>query len=420
MTKPAAEPEPMTVQQPQWQRWLGIFALIVGLTISVLSVVRVGGGGLDFPVLYETGRGIAFGTDVYTSFDAEYYRARYTVTQYGMFYPPSTGVAVLPLALLPYGVAKWSFTVLTLVVVIFGVRELFRLRPGAVGPSAWYIAAAVVLASAAMRWGAMLLQVAPLVFGLLCLFIAALHRARPRLAIGIAMFVLCLKVTLAPPFLGLLLVYRKFGAVFAMVTAWIGINAFGFWRFGPGSFAGYRSNVAVLEDINQISSPDPWRPVALPRLDWVSLGYGLTGNLPLSRILSAGLAVGFGLWIFREWLRGSPALTPRNTALFLPALVCLSSCGMYHHQYDAVMFFAPVFITWICLERRVTPALVLCAPLVLMILALPIGKVQDLLEHSLGLFGVGLLKLSFPVAFTLAMIGSTLHLSSHALDKRNV
>lgn len=411
MTTPLRELEPIAPREPRGLLLLGLAALMAGLAISLLGTVRAGGGGLDFPVLYEMGRGIAFGRDVYSTFDAKYYTAQYSVTQYGMFYHPSTGVVLLPLSLLPYSAAWWSFTVLTFAAVIAGVRELFRLRPGAVRPSAWYFAAALVLASAAMRWGAMLLQIAPMVFGLLCLFIGALHRGRSRTAAAIAMLVLCLKVTLAPPFLGLLLVYRRFGVVFATVAAWIVINALGFLRLGPSSFAGYLKNIAVLEDITQISSPDPWRPIALPRLDWVSLAYGLTGNLTLSRVISVSLALTFALWLFLEWRRQSPELSPRNTALFLPALVCLSSCGMYHHQYDAVLFFAPVIVAWICLERRITPAVVLCAPLVLMIVALPIGRMQALLEQWLGLFGVGLLKLSFPVAFTLAMIGSMLNLS---------
>jgi hypothetical protein len=417
MTKAAQELDPVPPSEPRWRLFLGVTALLVGLTIWLLGVVRVDGGGLDFPVLYEMGRGVVNGTDVYSTFDARYYFDKYGVTQYGMFYPPSTGIAILPLALLPYPVAMWSFAVLTLLAIVFGVRELFRIRPGAVPQSAWYFATGLVLASAAMRWGAMLLQLAPLVFGLLCLFIAGLHRGRPKLAVGIAMLVLCFKVTLALPFVGLLAIYRRFGAAFAMAGAWIAINAVGFWRFGSASFAGYRKNIAILEDISQISSPDPWRPVALPRLDWMSLCYGITRDLTVARVLSLILAVTCGLWLLREWLRNSKQPTPTNTALFLPALVCLNSCAVYHHQYDAVMFFAPVFVAWICLERRITPALVLCLPLLVMIVALPIGKVQDLLQQWLGLFGVGLLKLSFPVAFTLALLGSMLNLSSHALDK---
>src|SRR5207247_3411839 len=115
-------------------------------------------------------------------------------------------------------------------------------------------------------------------------FVAALHRDRPRLAVAIATLVLFLKVTLALPFLGLLAVYRRFGVVFAAVGSWIIVNVLGFWRLGPQSFAGYRKNIAVLEDVSQISSPDLWRPVALPRLDWVSLGYGLSKNMTLSRV----------------------------------------------------------------------------------------------------------------------------------------
>lgn len=392
---------------------LGAAALLVGVAIYLLGVTRVGGGGLDFPVLYEMGRGIAFGKDVYTTYDTQYYSERYGSTQYGMFYPPSTGVAVLPLSLLPYPAAMWAFTLLTLFVVVFGVRQLFRIRPEVTPPSLWLFAAALVLASASMRWGAMLLQVAPLVFGLLCAFVGALHRGKPKVAIAIAMLVLCLKVTLAAPLLGLLFIYRRFAAVASIIGAWLAITVAGFWRLGPDSFAGYRANVAHLEDITNISSPDPWRPIALPRLDWVSLGYGLTESMIMARVISVGLAGLFGLWLLREWLRSEKAATPRNTALFLPALVCLNSCALYHHQYDAIMFFAPVFVVWLFLERRITPAVLLCLPLLVMIVALPIGKVQNVMQQWLGLFGVGLLKLSFPVAFTLALVGSMLNLSKH-------
>jgi len=271
--------------------------------------------------------------------------------------------------------------------------------------------AGIVLMSAAMRWGMMLLQLAPIVLGLLCLFVVALHTGRPKLAMAIAMLVLWMKMTLAVPFLGLLGVYRRFGALFAVVASWLALNVFGFWRFGNNSFAGYRQNIALLEDITKISSPDPWRTVALPRLDWVSLAYGITLNLTLSRILSLVLGAVFALWLLRAWWSSSKTLTLENTALFLPALVCFGSAAVYHHQYDAVLFFAPALLAWVCLERRITLAALLCAPLLLMIVAMPIGKVQDVLLQWLGLFGVGLLKLSFPVVFTLALFGSMLNLS---------
>jgi hypothetical protein len=416
MTKPAREHEPQAPSDPRWLMPAGVAVLLLGLAISVYSIARGEKSGIDFPVLYEMGRGIAFGIDVYSTFDAKYYKEQYDVSQFGMFYPPSTGVAILPLALLPYPAARLVFTVLTLFTVVFGVRELFRIRPGAVSQAGWYVAAAIVLASAAMRWGAILLQVAPLVLGLLCWFVGALHRDRPKLAVAIAVFSLCLKMTLALPFLGLLAVYRRFGAAFAAVGIWIGVNALGFLRLGPDSFRGYRDNIAILEDIAHISSPDPWRPIALPRLDWVSLVYGVTENLTLSRVLNLVFAAVFALWLLREWLRSPKTLDPRTTALFLPPLVCLGLCVVYHHQYDAVSFFAPAFVVWIFLERRITPAVVLSAPLLLMIVALPIGKAQALLEQWFGLFGVGLLKLSFPIACTLALIGGMLNLSSRALE----
>jgi hypothetical protein len=56
-------------------------------------------------------------------------------------------------------------------------------------------------------------------------------------------------------------------------------------------------------------------------------------------------------------------------------------------------------------------AVYLALPLVAMILLLPIGLVQRIAENTLGWQGVGLLKLSFPIAFSLALLASLIVLS---------
>jgi hypothetical protein len=176
---------------------------------------------------------------------------------------------------------------------------------------------------------------------------------------------------------------------------------------GSGSFADYRQNMAHLEALDGISSPDPSRPIALPRLDWSYLFYGLSKNLPVSRIAALALGAAVFLWLVREALRVNPPANLTTTALFLPPLVCLGSLGVYHHQYDACLFFAPALLAYFVLgrPRTITWPLLLVAPLLLMILLLPIGRVQGVLESLMGLPGVTLLKLTFPVAFTMALGG---------------
>jgi len=90
----------------------------------------------------------------------------------GMVYSPATGFIVAPFSALPYNNARHArFLTLNL----------------------------------AVPWGLMLSQVSPLALGLLYFFFVALYSNRPRLAVAIADLATTFKMTLADPFLGLLL-----------------------------------------------------------------------------------------------------------------------------------------------------------------------------------------------------------------------
>lgn len=388
--------------------------LAAGLVVSA-AVVR---DGVDFPVLYVMGEGVLRGVDVYVPGETAMFRERFNVSEFGMFYPPATGFALAPLALLPYSTAKWVWFLLIDAALVFGIRALVRTAAPSSKPHVWMSCAGIVLLSAAIRWGLMLLQAAPLVLGLLCLFVALLHGKRGAGVLAISVFVTSVKMTLALPFLGLLALHRRFGAVAASAGAWIALNALGFWRMGGGSFSGYRQNIAILEALDNISSPDPWRPIALPRLDWFYLIYGLSSNLRLARVLALAISAIVFLWLLREAMRDRSRPTLTRSALFLAPFVCFGSLCVYHHQYDACLFFAPALLACFLWPRRRAHfwVYVLFAPLLLEILFLPIGRVQSVLQSAWGLFGVGVLKLSFPVVVTLALVGSLLTLRLHDVE----
>jgi len=141
--------------------------------------------------------------------------------------------------------------------------------------------------------------------------------------------------------------------------------------------------------------------------------YGVSGNLSFARVASLGLTAFVALWLLREGLRAKDPLSLQSTALFLPPLVCLGSLCVYHHQYDAALFFAPALLSAFALGPELRPrwAVYLALPLVAMILLLPIGLAQRIAENTLGWQGVGLLKLSFPIAFSLALLASLIVLS---------
>ncbi len=383
-----------------------VVVLLAGLIVNWTT----GRGGVDFPSMYVTGHSLITGTNLYGPGVTEVFPQRYGVAQpMGMFYPPATAFSMLPFALLPYELGKLAWRLTIVLILVFGVRSLIRVIAPRSGSHVWMLCAGGILLSSTLRWGMMLLQGAPVVLGLLCLFVAALHGGRTTLGSALAIIAVAIKMTLALPFVGILLLRRRFFTAFAAGATWVLLNVLGFLRMGGLSvFKDYQRNVTTLESFGNINAPDPWNPLSLPRLDWTSLIYGLTGYLPLARLANLALAGAVTAWLLWKGVRTREPMSLRSTALFLPPLVCLGSLCVYHHQYDACLFFAPALVAYFVIGRRSLPrwALVLVAPLFSMILFLPIGLAQRVADDALGPFGVGLLHLSFPVAFSLALIAT--------------
>src|SRR6478609_2021815 len=382
-----------------------VLLLLVGIGASWSSAR----GGVDFPSLYVIGRGVLTGENIYAPGATANFPSVYGVDQpMGMFYPPATGFTMLPFVILPYGLAKLAWFVVMDLVLVLGVRALVRVSAPRAGEHAWIFWAGAILLSSTVRWSMILLQGAPLVFGLLCLFVTAEHSGRPRLAAAIAILAVAVKMTLALPFLGILLLRRRLLAIVAAGATWAALNAAGFARMGCAALKDYRENVGQLEAFGNINAPDPWNPISLPRLDWTSLVYGLTGNLSVSHAVSLGLSALLALALLVLGFRAKNPKSLKSTTLFLSPLICLGSMCVYHHHYDACLFFVPALLGYFFLRDELQPkwGLLLVAPLLSMILLLPIGVVQRVAQNALGWRGVGLLKLSFPVAVNLTLAGS--------------
>jgi hypothetical protein len=405
--------------EPQVQklalRVIGALVLVIGFYSAnsrILSLWLPFGnwenGGVDYAVLHAMARGIVEGINVYELNDPSAVGAGVV----GMVYPPATGFAVFPLAYLPFPAARAVFFVISNLILILGVRALVRRLATRSDAHVWMISAGLVLLAASIRWGMMLLQIAPLMAGLLCFFIVALDRSHGRTAIAIATLATALKMTLALPFLGLLVLHRRFAGFGVAVGSWLILNALGFLRMGNAAFSTYQANVAKFEVVDaswNINGPDPWLGISLPRLDWVFLLYGIIRDLPLSRLVNLFFAGATALWLLREgWrFRHVPA-TLETTYLFLTPLVCLGSLAVYHHQYDASLFLVPTLLAWFLWPRLCQPvwSVRLCVPLLFIVLLLPIGAAENVLGKVFGPTGGGLVKISFPFAITLALFGS--------------
>src|SRR5579872_3937222 len=417
-TRVCYSPAPMGTTSSRWGQPLaalgGVAVLLAGL---LAGWARVGGGtGGDFAVLHAMGVGVLRGANVYALNAAGEARTYFAGASYPpgrmgvVVYPPATGFLMAALAPIPYHPAWVLWFVVENVVLVLGIRSLVRALVPEARTQLWTLAAGLILLSAGIRWGMMLLQGAPLVLGLLCYFLAHLNERRPQTSAALAIVATAFKITLALPFLGLLLLHRRFRAVVAAVGTWVVLNVVGFWRMGGDSFVDYRTSTAAFEAIapQNINSPNPWSIVSLPRLDWVSALYGLSGDAVFARVTSAVCALGAAGWIIYEGLRLRQRPGPVENALFVTPLICLGSLSVYHHQYDLCLFFAPVLL--LCLGPRVlrTPvwAVSLDLPLIAMLAVLPIGAAGDALFAVGGASGVAILKLAFPACLTLAFVGS--------------
>src|SRR5947207_2411219 len=142
------------------------------------------------------GKAIVTRTDVYApAWKAHRFPAEYRLLQPpGMFYPPATGFSLVPFGLLPYGFGKLLWIATLSAAVVAGVRVIVRLALPDATTDVWMALAGGVLLSAVMRWGMTPLQGAPLTFGLLCFFVAALVRGRFGFAAGIAAFAMAFKM----------------------------------------------------------------------------------------------------------------------------------------------------------------------------------------------------------------------------------
>jgi hypothetical protein len=387
----------------------GVVLITAAVIINWLATRRQ---GQDFGYLYAAAVAIVTGAPLY---NAPWQKVAFTTwglpLPQGVFYPPATGFTSLPLAAVSFPVAQGFWFAFLTVVVTLGVWvTVKRARPDAT-TGLLALVAGVVLLSSCMRWGMTPLQGAPFVFALLAFFVVALHTNRPGLVFFIATYATAFKFTIAFPFLGLLLLHKRYGSMIGAVALAGILNLIGFARVGGWSaLSDYRSGISTLESFGTVNSPDPWDPQSSQRLDWPYLFNGLSGHLEASRMLAI---VAFALvcaWLLRKSQYIQRPVSLDVTAAFLVPLVCLSVVCIYHHHYDIMPLLVPFLIMFARFDQvrpfRNRWAVCLIAPLLAMMALLPIAFGQRLAIELVGPVGQGLFNLLLPVATTLTLVGS--------------
>jgi Glycosyltransferase family 87 len=388
--------------------FFGLLLIAAGVFASWAESTRQ---GHDYASIYLTASGVLTKSPIY---DARWQKAAFLrccgiAFPQGMFYPPATGLITLPLGLVPYPYAHVAWLVLLIGVLLLGARALIRLARPSAPRHYWMIATGLVLLSACVRWGMTPAQGAPLLLGLLCIFVVALHRGWSVAIFFIGAIAATLKPTLALPFLGLILLHRRYWTFAGVLATLISLNVVGFARLGGlSAAAAYQNNVRILEALGDINTPDPWSLLSVPRVDWIYLFYGLGGNLLASRVATLILAGGTALWLLRESRQVRGPIELSVTAAFLAPLVYLANASVYHHHYDISLIIAPLLLSWFGSRRLRRPgwATVLLVPFLVVIGIVPVERTRDLILNRFGSRGPGFVNLMFPITMTLAMIGS--------------
>jgi hypothetical protein len=383
--------------------------------------------GEDFSHVFVISKSILERFDIYNATAPEVQSAyrNYTNTDmfvpWGIFYPPSSGVALLPLALLPYEIAKGLFFILSTAVLLGGTYRLMQLFTDGLQLGTRVLILGAVMCSAGARWGFFYLQAAPLVFGLLGLFLWELDRKRSVRAFAISTLVIFLKFTLFLPFAGLALIRGRLLLVAVVVATWAMANVVGFALIGGmEAINGYRANMTLFERPDQLNYPDFRAPNSMQRLDWPYLLNALSPDLPRSQIIAMFLTALFTVWLLWEFYRVRRfADEPGTTVAFLGPLVSFSLLCVYHHHYDAIALLGPVLLY---LGRPAESndrllILLFVTPVILFVGLWQLEKSQQLVEAFLGEGSAAGLKLIGTCCVNLAF-GVSLVLLHRFIDRR--
>jgi hypothetical protein len=381
-----------------------LLALVAGTALLMLGIainwnVAINRGE-DFNHLYVMAVSLIRGFDVFTAPDLRPVYQEITGdgvwVPWGFFYTPSAGVVALPLAVIPFQVARVVWFVLSNTVLLVGASQLIQLMAPRLKVGYRALVLGALLCASGTRWAFLFLQAAPLVLGLLCMFVVAVQRRRFTLAFFVATVAMCLKITLGLPFLGLAIVQRRYALAGAIAGAWLLINGLGFLRVGGlDAMNGYQANMSRFEQADQVNYPDFRVPTSMARLDWPYLFNAISPDLPRSAFLSMVVTAILAAWLFWQALRCRHVATdPRTLVAFLGPVVALSLLGVYHHHYDAILLAAPV-IAYLCypadFDRRL--ALLFVIPVVLFAGVYQVGNAETLAQHFLGTEAVLLLRL---------------------------
>ena len=330
-----------------------IILLLMGLAFVAISIKVHPYDGSDFRWYWSLGRAIIDGINPFVM------RELNSLTRYHpvpfdfalMPYPASTGVLLVPFALVKFSISAYLFKVIGASILVYGtvrIVEKTALKP--LKASMYVPIILFLLLWGPVRWASSNLQLITLISGLFAIFVSIKPDKSDKWRIIIFILVLGLKFTSVIPFLLVFALQRKWqSAIIGLITGGVVVIC-SFFRTGlPGSLLDYIDNLRMFSRFDHpADAVTPHIHDAGIRLDLSYFINAFLVDLPNVANIALVLTVLTIVTILRF---GSGDFTSERGKLSLIACTGVGLLPTYQHVY-AWVIFVPVLavlmtgVTW--------------------------------------------------------------------------
>jgi hypothetical protein len=334
--------------------------LLMSLAFAAISVKVHPYDGSDFRWYWSLGRAIIEGVNPFVM------RELNSLTHYHpvpfdfalMPYPASTGVLLVPFALIKFSISAYLFKALGTSVLVYGTVCIVKKTSLNILAASMYIPIVLfLLLWAPVRWASSNLQLITLISGLFAIFVSIKPDKAENWRIFIFVLVLGLKFTSIIPFLLVFAMQRKWHSAIVGLIAGTVLVFGSFIRTGlPGSLFDYLANLRTFSRFDgPADAVTPYVRDAGIRLDLSYFVNGFFVNVPNVSFI----AIAFALLIMAAIVRfGTGDFTCERGKLSLIACTGVGLLPTYQHVYAWVMF-VPIFamlmtgVNWTLLPNNI-------------------------------------------------------------------
>lgn len=305
--------------------------------------------GSDFRWYWSLGRAVIEGVNPFVMSELN------TLTQlhpvpfdfHCMPYPASTGLMMVPFALIKFSTSAYLFKIISTITLVIGTISVVKsLESKSVSLWKYFPIILLLLLWSPVRWAASNLQLITLITGLYGIFVSLTTDKHMAWRVVIFVGVLGLKFTAVLPFLIMFILLKQWKSLTLSVTFGTALVFFSFLFTGfPNSLFDYIQN---LKEFSKFEGPaDAISPYVLDAGIRLDLSYFLNGffvDLPYVTALSVVIASLMTLVIIRY---GSGDFSSDRGKMTLVATTGVGLLWTYQHVY-AWVYFVPIFATLLC------------------------------------------------------------------------